>query len=163
LAGPWLAETALRAGRYEEALRIAKAALVQAEASESGWFLCVAHITLGQLFNQLELRDEASAEAHLLAALHHAEGMESRPLCVHVLLALGKLLSGKRETLRSPQPGVRSQKRNGTTTERNRAREYLTRAADLGGMLGMHPVREQSLALLAQLEAPSPGRPKKKT
>jgi len=110
----------------------------------------------------LELRDEAGAEAHLLAALHHAEGMESRPLCVHVLLALGKLLSGKRETLRSPQSGGRGQKRNGTTTERNRARAYLTRAADLGGMLGMHPMREQSLALLAQLEAPSPGRPKKK-
>ncbi|HEV8712275.1 MAG TPA: adenylate/guanylate cyclase domain-containing protein [Candidatus Binatia bacterium] len=153
LAGPWLAAAALRAGRYEEALQIAKAALVQAEASESMWFLCIAHLTLGRLFNQLEARDEVSAETHLLAALQHAEELQSRPFCTHILLALGELLGGK--TVRRPQSGVRSQKRNGTIHKRNRAREYLTRAAELGEMLGMHAAREHAVELLARLEARS--------
>src|SRR5262249_26870225 len=47
LAGTWLAEAVWRAGRQQEAIQIAQAALVQAEASESAWFLCTAHTTLG--------------------------------------------------------------------------------------------------------------------
>ncbi|HKA52267.1 MAG TPA: hypothetical protein VKJ47_01260, partial [Candidatus Binatia bacterium] len=129
-----------------EAVQIAKAALVRAEASESGWFLCTAHTTLGRLFTRSELRDDACAEAHLLAALRHAEGMESRPLCAHALLALGELLGGKT---------ARGHKRNGTISERNRAREYLTRAVDLAGTLGIHTVRGHAAGLLARLE----GRP----
>jgi len=162
LAGTWLAEAAARTGRHEEALRLARAALAQAEVSESAWFLCAAHTTLGRLIDQLDPRDNAGAEAHLLAALHHAEAMHSRPLRTHILLALGDVLGGKRKTVHTPQSAVRSQKGNSTTNDKNRARDYLTRAADLAGTLGMHTAREQSLALLAQLDGQSLKKRKKK-
>jgi hypothetical protein len=162
LAGAWLAEAAERTGHHHEAVQIAQAALVQAEASESAWFLCTAHTTLGRLLGRRESGDKAGAEAHLLAALHYTETMQSRPLRAHVLLALGELLGAKPAAVRTPQSGARGPKTNGMTTEKNRAREYLTRAADLGGTLGMPTVRERALAALAHLDGPIRGRPKKR-
>ena len=163
LAGTWLAEAVFRAGRQEEALQLARVALAQAEASESAWFLCAAHTTLGRLFGQLHQRDKAGAEAHLLAALHHAEVMQSRPLSTQVLVALGEVLGKPRRAPGSRRSAVHgSETKKGMAAEQQRAREYLTRAVDLAGTLGMHPAREQALALLAQLDAHSSAKPKKR-
>jgi hypothetical protein len=162
LAGTWLAEAVFRAGRQEDAVQLAKSALTQATASESIWFQCVAHTTLGRLLGQPDCKDDDAAEFHLLAGLRYAEAMQSRPLCVRALLALGEWLSERRKTLRSPQSGVHSQKRNGATNEKNRAREYLSRAADLSETLGMYTERERALIVLARLDPKSPRKRKSK-
>src|SRR5437867_7697456 len=153
LAGTWLAEAELRAGRGAEALRLARAALAQAEASESLWFLCAAYATLGKILGQLEDRDYAGAEADLLTALHHAEALQSRPLCGQITLALGEVLWRKQTETRSQDLAGSSQYlEKELTNEKARVREYLTRAADLCGTLRMNADLERARALLAQLE-----------
>jgi class 3 adenylate cyclase/tetratricopeptide (TPR) repeat protein len=152
LAGTWLAEIALRAGHTEDALQLAREAVVRAEASESLWFLCAAHATLGHILAQPAVRDYAAAEAHLLTALGHAETMQSRPWCARVALELGEVLWRKQEEVRSAECGVRSPESEGRRTdERERAREYLTRAAELCEALGMSTDLERVRTLLAQL------------
>ncbi|MGH7966200.1 MAG: ATP-binding protein, partial [Candidatus Binatia bacterium] len=141
LAGAWLAEATLRAGRQEEALRLATMALAEAEASESTWFLYAAHAALGRVLARLESRDDTGAETHLLAALRYAETMQSRPLCGRAALELGAVLSRKQG----------ESERRKSTDEREQARAYLTRAVELCGTLGMDADCKRAQRLLAQL------------
>jgi hypothetical protein len=136
-----------RTGRPEEAVQLARAALVQAERSESPWFLCVIHLTLGRLLSQSNPEDELAVESHLVASLGYAEAMQSRPLYGRALLALGELHYRQQRKARGPKA-----KASGAGGKRQ-ARESLTRAANLLGTLGMQAEQEQALALLAQLDA----------
>lgn len=136
LAGAWLAEAWFHAGRREEALQLARTVVSRAPTNESTWFLCVAHLTLGRLLTRAEPNARVPAQDHLLTALQHAEAMQSRPLRVHALLALGETWSEKQ----SP------------AAEKAKAKDYLIRAADLCGTLGMYAYQGRALSLLTQLD-----------
>jgi hypothetical protein len=136
LAGAWLAEARFHAGHQEDALQLAQTVVARAATSESTWFLCVAHTTLGRLLSWSAPNAAMSAEHHLLTALQHAEAMHSRPLCVHAMLALGELWGKKQQA----------------AAVKAKARDYLTRAADLCSALGMYACQGRALSLLAQLE-----------
>lgn len=144
LAGAWLAEATLQAGRQDEALRLAKAALAEAEASESTWFLYAAHTALGRVLARSELRDDTGAETHLLAALRYAETMQCRPFQARVVLELGGVLVRKSASS-SVQPEEEAR-------DKARARSYLLRAVELCETLGMSANLQQSHALLVQLD-----------
>lgn len=144
LAGAWLAEVKFRAGRREEALQLARTVISRADTSESSWFLCVAHTTLGRLLTQSDPNNTVSAEDHLLTALQHAEAMQSRPFCAQAMLALGELWGEKQRA----------------AAEKAKARDHLTRAADLCGTLGMYAYQRRALSLLAQLDK-KPGKKRK--
>jgi predicted ATPase/class 3 adenylate cyclase len=164
LAGTWLAAVEMRAGRPQDALRFAQEALARAEASDSLWFRCVAHATLGSIFGQAGQQEYAAAEAHLLQALSAAETMHSQPLCGQVLLAIGELLWKRQQDL-SSQPADKhpndydSGTGQGTLLldEKQRAREYLTRAAELCESLHMTTASRRARTLLGQVDASSRG------
>ena len=160
LAGTWLAEVEMRAGRPAEALRFAKEALARAEASESLWFRCVARATLGSMLSQAGQKEYAAAEAHLLQALSDAETMHSQPLRGQFLLALGELLWKRYRDLSSQHAEKQVNDREsgrvqGTVmvNEKQRAREYLTRAAELCDSLNMTTASQRARLLLVQVEA----------
>jgi class 3 adenylate cyclase/tetratricopeptide (TPR) repeat protein len=140
LAGAWLAEARFHTGHQEEALQLARTVVARANTSESIWFLCAAHLTLGRLLARTTPNVSVPAQDHLLTALHHAETMQSRPLCVHALLALGE----------SWNRGQR------TAAEAAKARDYFIRAADLCGTLGMYAYQGQALSLLTKLDKKPP-------
>ena len=79
--------------------------------------------------------------------------IQSRPLCGQITLALGEVL-WRKQTEATSQDLARSSQYPGKelTNETARVREYLTRAADLCGTLGMNADLERARALLAQLE-----------
>jgi hypothetical protein len=129
-------------------VQLARAALAQAEGSESTWFLCATHLTLGRLLSQANPEDDLAVESHLVAGLRYAEEMQSRPLYGRALLALGELQYRQQRKARSPKATT------GGAGGKPRAKESLTRAANLLGTLGMQAEQEQALALLAQLAVP---------
>ncbi|MCS6926823.1 MAG: AAA family ATPase [Candidatus Binatia bacterium] len=157
LAGIWLADLALLANRLEEALHLAREALVQAEASESWWFLCLAHLTLGKILSQT--RAYADAQAHLLQAQHYAGLAQSPPLQAHTLLEMGEMLWQRFHTDLSHQR--KTQDRRSTDSvlldsigaeARQRARESLTRAVATCTQLGMPLLAQRAHTLLTQLD-----------
>jgi class 3 adenylate cyclase/tetratricopeptide (TPR) repeat protein len=161
LAGVWLADLALLAGRPEEALRLARAALAQAEASESWWFLCVAHLTLGKIFGHT--RTYAPAESHLAQALHYAELAHSPPLQAHALVEMGEVIWNMSHAglcrpadAEGHAPQHSSADDCTAAGERCRARESIVRAVELCDRLGMRSAGRRARALLARLDGPEP-------
>ena len=93
LIGTWFAEALLHMGRTQEALQIAQAVLIQAEKSESRWFLYLAHMILGRIVSQDDLSDQEAAHAHLESALQLAEQMHSPPFQAQSAFMLSEVLS----------------------------------------------------------------------
>jgi hypothetical protein len=168
VAGTWLATLAVDTDQMEEALQYARTALARAEISESQWFLCTAHMTLGKILGHSRLRDPDVSVNHLLTALRYAEAMQSRSLCAQVTLLLGEEIGRSygegqraryneqsREFESEPYRGAQARSSTSGITETNelvRARQYLQQALELGGMLGMSAVCERAQALLTEFD-----------
>lgn len=158
LAGIWRAEVALLAGRLEEALQLAQAALAQAAASESWWFLCLAHFTLGKILAHTQAY--ASAESHLLQALRYAELAHSPPLQAHVLVHLGEALWYASQLRPQQQADARGLEHEESPAggwigagAQQRAREYITRALETCDQLGMPAIAQRTRLLRIQLDS----------
>ena len=95
LLGAWFAEALFHMGRIQEALAIAKEVLIQAEKSESRWFLYLAHSVLGRILCRSQPLDQATAQTHLENALQLAQQMHSRPFQEQSTVVLNAFLSHK--------------------------------------------------------------------
>lgn len=157
LAGIWLADLALLANRPEEALPVAREALVQAEASDSWWFLCLAHLTLGKILCQM--RTSGDAESHLLQAQRYAGLAQSPPLQARTLLEMGEMFWQRFRTTLSDQRGTQGCRSTDSVPSdptgaeaRQRARESLGRALALSTQLGMPAISQRASFLLHQFD-----------
>jgi tetratricopeptide (TPR) repeat protein len=87
----WLSEAYLRAGRFDDALRLAGSALdlarAQKERGNEAWGLRL----LGEIASSRDPRDAETAEGYYLQALAPATELGMRPLVAHCHLGLGAL------------------------------------------------------------------------
>jgi tetratricopeptide (TPR) repeat protein len=127
----YLAEARLLAGQRDEAAAVAQRALEHARGhAERGNEARVRHL-LGEIAAQPDDPDVANAEAHYRAAVTLATELGMRPLVAHCHLGLGTLA--------------------GRTGDSGKAREHLTRAAEMYREMGMDFWLAQAEAVLRSL------------
>src|SRR5262249_8165230 len=126
-----LGEAQMRAGRREEAGKLADQALALARAHQERSNQAYALYLLGDIATHQDRLDADGAEAHYLKALALAEPRGMRPLVAHCHLGLGKLY------LR--------------TGKRGQAQEHLTTATTMYREMGMTYWLEKAEAVQAEL------------
>lgn len=151
LAGAWLAELVARAGRKEDARRIAQEALKKAEESVSTWFLCVAHLTNGRLLASFADDTRQEARFHLRAAFDLATHMQSLPLLAHTAVELGNVFLQNAKTVAIPRPPSETPVTKHQDSHSKQATRYLQQALELGEQLTMSMLGDRARRLLREL------------